>query len=138
MYTFHELALASGSIARLGDFHVRRTYADLLEGTPDAEYNNKIMTRASIAMEKIWGKRKTHLIAPEIRIITEAGRTFPRLPELTYYAWLTSDPIESPWCASELVVIWFGPYDLENSVPALVQRAIRDLPWERLAQDFDY
>ena len=136
----YEFRLSSGRLVWLDAVHVSRTYASLLEGSPDDEYNAKLIDRATTALSKTWGERQTHVIPPQTRRITEVGRTYDRFPELRYHAWLTSDPIEDRWCPSELVVCWFGSPEEYRATPLfdLVARAASDLPWERLARDFDY
>jgi hypothetical protein len=139
MYTFHDIPLSSGRIVHLDSLHMGRTYADLLQGTPDIKYNETVIARTRRALNGVWGERATHVIPPVSRTIVEAGRKYIRLPELTYYAWLTSGPLRPEWwSASELVVVWFGPRDRDTSIPALVEHAVRDLPWKRLAKHFNY
>jgi hypothetical protein len=89
-------------------------------------------------MTPIWGDRPTYVVPPAIRLITEVGRTYLRLPELIYHLWLTSEPIGADWCASELVVLYFGPPQYNIPIGDIVGQALRDIPWEQVARDFDY
>jgi len=133
-----KLQLSSGRAVSVDSLHVSRTYAGLLEGFPDDLYNANLIVRASRALVSLWGERATSVIPPKIHSITDAGRTYNRLPEIRYHAWLTSEPMKSPWCASELVVIWFGPRALGTPLTDILAHAIADIPWEKAAQDFDY
>lgn len=51
-----------------------------------------------------------------------------------------ADPIDLKWCASELVLVWFGAPPEWRTKPAIeiVAAAAADLQWEQWAKDFDY
>jgi len=135
---WNEFRLASGRRVRLDSLYITRTYAGLLEGVPDDQYNLRQIERAARALIPVWGERATYVIPPQIRAVTEVGRTYNRLPELIYCAWLTSEPIKPQWCASELVTVWFGPPEADIPVLQLVVGAVGGVPWEQVAKDFDY
>jgi hypothetical protein len=67
-------------------------------------------------------------------------RPYNRLPDLTYHAWLTSDPITSAWCDPELVLVWFGAWQEFRDAPLIqiVSQAAVGVDWERWARDFNY
>lgn len=135
-----DFVLASGRVVRLDALHIDCTYADLVDGIPDAKYNEKILARKRQHLEKVWGQRPTHLISPETRTVEVKSLFAERgiyLPEITYHAWLTSDPIGGESCGSELVVVWFEHKAAGTGVLGVVERAVRDLPWEQLAKDYD-
>ena len=138
---WNEFASPSGRRVRVNALHVARTYASLLEGTPDDAYNAALILRAETALNGLWGSRATYVIPPVITLSTEVpGRVYNRLPELRYHAWLTSDALKSGWCASELVLIWFGsPKEFrEKPLIEIADSAASGLEWERWAKDFDY
>lgn len=133
-----QFTLNSGRVVQLDDLHIALTYAGLLEGIPDAEYNERLVQQAIRAMVPIWGERPTYLCSPKTRRVTEAGRSYERLPELRYHAWLTSHPMDPRWCDSEVVAIWYGPKEPDVPVRHIVIRDLKDLPWEQCAQDLNY
>ena len=129
------IELATGETVKLEALHLERTYLGLLEGWPNAEGNAEILAEAISRMERLWGERRVHVIAPAVR--QEEGH--PLLPELTLFAWLTSPtPVNPEYMGSELVVVWFAPERPGVSLSALISEAVRDLPWASLAMDFDY
>ena len=132
--------LSSGRLVGLEAIHMRRTYEQIIEGIPSDEYNAHLIETQATALSTIWGKRRTHIIAPQTNRITTAGRTYNRLPELVHHALLTSDSIDRSRHGSSLVVCWFGPPQgyRETPILELVSRAVSDLSWEQLAEDFDY
>jgi len=50
-----QFTLNSGRVVQLDDLHIALTYAGLLEGIPDAEYNERLVQQAIRAMVPIWG-----------------------------------------------------------------------------------
>ena len=132
------LELSSGRIVGVHELHLARTYACLLGGTPDSKYNELIIERARCRMMPVWGERPTYVVPPMVRIITEAGRTYPRLPEVQYHVWLESEPLSEHWCGSQLVVICFGPPQHQAPVAEILGPLLRDVPWEQVAQNFDF
>lgn len=130
--------LTCGSTVYLDDFHYSRTYGGLLEGSPNAEMNARIVKRAMERMEPIWGKRKTHLIPPEI---DHSDPQHPSLPSTELTAWLTcNEPNDSHFDGSELVLIWYvddGEFEL-SSIHEVTSRALKQINWSELAEDFHW
>jgi hypothetical protein len=130
------LTLDCGRQVSLDAFDYSRTYAGLLEGRPDAEMNALIIKGAISEREVTWGKRAVHLIPPEV---DHRDPEHPILPPVVLGAWLVShQPVKSAFMASELVVVWFAEECHTDSIEDVVFRAVRALPWERLASDFDW
>lgn len=138
---WNEFLIESDRRIRLDDLHVSRTYASLLEGTPDDAYNTALIERAETALNGTWGPRPTYVVPPQPSVCTEIPwRPYPRLPELRYHARLTSNPLKPQWSTSELVLIWFGSSKefREKALIEIVASAASNLEWERWAKDFDY
>jgi hypothetical protein len=151
-YHLHcQLSLRSGRTITLEGLDQRMTYAGLLEGTPDAKWNDGHLERALQEAERhcVHGA-KPHLILPPRRdYLREPGdmrqiiEEFPyRIPE-----WLpmvqcigsfkdvvtARDPTRD---LSVLVVVWFqDEYALPIQQPALGQ--LLELDWQSLATDID-
>ena len=128
------LTLDCGRRVTLDAFEYSRTYAGLLEGLPNAEINSRIIEEA--LAKGLWGPRKTHLVPP---VIDERDPKHPRLPSACLQAWVwCNDPIDPAFMGSALVVVWFADECLADTIADVVFRAIRGLPWEQLAEDFDW
>jgi hypothetical protein len=128
------LTLDCGAQVWLDSFDYSRTYGGLLEGLPNAEINSRIIARARV-MES-WGPRKTHLIPPEV---DARDPRHPALPPALLRAWLwCGEPIDPAYMGSELVVVWFSEECLDEPIAEMVLRAVRGLPWDQLADDFNW
>ena len=130
--------LNCGRSVYLSAFHYSRTYGGLLEGSPNEELNNEIIQHALSRMEWVWGKRKTHLIAP--RVNTEDSER-PSLPSTELTAWLTcNEPVDKRYMGSELVLVWYvDDKEFESSkVQDLTSAALKKIDWKELAADFDW
>lgn len=133
-----KFVMSSGRVVSLDELRIRLTHAGLLEGSPDPEYNQWRVQREVRAPLPIWGERPTYVCTPTMRRVTEAGRSYDRLPELCYHAWLSSHPIDPSQDGSELVAIWFGPREPDVPLREIVTRALEHIPWEEIAKDFEY
>jgi hypothetical protein len=130
------LKLDCGRDVSLEAFDYSRTYAGLLEGRPNAEMNARIIERAVAEREGSWGKRAVHLIPPAT---DGTDPTHPVLPSALLRAWLTCyQPVNPAFMGSELVVVWFTDECHAEPIADVVFRAVRRLPWEQLADDFDW
>lgn len=120
---------------RLTAFHCADTYASLLEGVPDQNYNNELIQKSQTRMVPMWGVRPTYLIPPSIKMVS-LGKVnpiqAPYLPPVVNHAWLTQ-------CddAVELVVIWFGHFNTEKSLTAYLSGIFNEVPWARVAMPYD-
>jgi len=105
-----------------------------LEGLPNEEMNARIIERALDKGE--WGPRKTHLIPPKV---DDRDPKHPGLPPALLRAWLwCSEPIDQTFMGSELVVVWFAEECLHVPIAEVVLRAVYGLPWDQLADDFNW
>ena len=130
------LTLDCGRRISLDAFDYDRTYAGLMEGRPDAEYNAELTERALTGREGTWGKRTVHLIPPAVDV---SDPDHPTLPPVILRAWLICyEPIDKAYMGSELVVVWFAEECHSESIENIVCEAVRELPWDELACDFNW
>ena len=130
------LTLDCGRRVWVDAFDYKRTYISLLEGRPSAEINAGIIARALTERDSSWGRRKTHLIPP---VIDDSDPKHPILPVACLRAWVwCNDPIDPVFMGSELVVVWFADECHAEPIADVVFRAIRGLPWDQLAEDFNW
>jgi hypothetical protein len=116
--------------------YYQRTYLSVLDGVPDQRFNEGILEEVRKEMRPLWGERRVHVIPPAIEETTPGK---PKLPPVRFTAWLRCyQPIEQPHDGSELVVVWFREKSTGEPLEKIVGDAIRSLPWEKLAQDFDW
>ncbi|WP_399881812.1 hypothetical protein ACGH7X_04395 [Streptomyces sp. BBFR51] len=137
------ITLSSRRSIALAELRLSSTYDGLLEGVPTKRVNEGIVAgRLRVAREAYPGW-PVHLIPPEL---TETGRTtrldepIEHLPAVACVGAFESDEIDpahdSGWYFSALVVVWFQhtPDPPSNDdAPA----ALRELPWQELAKDFE-
>lgn len=113
--------------------HVTSTYLGLMEGTPKEEEHAEVIVRANESIQKLWGKRRVHLIRPQ------GWDGHAPLPPWTCMAWLTSDtPMDARFMGSELVVIWFEVAVFDTPINAILQDRLESIAWEKVAEDFDW
>ena len=130
------LTLDCGRRVFLHAFDYARTYAGLLEGRPNAKINAGIIKRELTKRDGSWGRRKTYLIPP---VIDDSDPVHPVLPPVCLRAWVwCNDPIDPAFMGSHLDVVWFADECHAEPIADVVFRAIRGLPWERLAEDFKW
>jgi hypothetical protein len=128
------LTLDCGRQVYLDAFDYRSTYAGLLEGGPNDKINSGRITDAQAAHEPTWGKRRVHLIPPDMDLTDPAH---PVLPQVLLRAWLVCyQPVNPAFHGSELVVVWFAGECHAEPITDVVYRAVRGLLWEQLADDF--
>ncbi|MCB9927779.1 MAG: hypothetical protein H6822_36955 [Planctomycetaceae bacterium] len=130
--------LKCGRSVYISDFHYSRTYGGLLEGSPDEEMNNRIIQRALSRMDSIWGKRRTHLIPPEV---DTKDPEHPSLPSTELTAWITChEPVNHQYMGSELVLVWYVDDEAfeTSSIRDVTSAALNAINWNDLADDFDW
>jgi hypothetical protein len=89
-------------------------------------------------MEKIWGKRKTHLIPPKI---DTTDPKHPTLPTTELTAWITcNQPVDANYMGSSLVLIWYIDDKVfeSSSIRDITSAALNAITWNDLAEDFDW
>ena len=130
--------LKCGRFVYISDFHYSRTYGGLLEGSPNEEMNNRIIQHALSRMDSIWGKRRTHLIPPEVDT-TEPKH--PSLPSTELTAWITcNEPVNDQFMGSELVLVWYiddEKFEV-SSIRDVTAEVLNAINWSELAEDFDW
>ncbi|HRO02626.1 MAG TPA: hypothetical protein PLS69_03355 [Terricaulis sp.] len=138
MIRAHTIELDSGRSVECRELHQKLTYEGLLEGEPSRDDNDKQMRGLAGAELRYALGGALHLIEPEQsppRYAPDPHGVLGRLPAVTCIGRFESEPVGSA-CASTLVIIWFQHrFALPIEEPAL--SAIRALPWEKLAFDFD-
>ena len=121
--------LDCGRRVKVEGFYFEPTYAGLLMGPPLPEYNQEKLDGAKTLRPFPWRHIKTHLIPP---IMHKSDTGFPYLPPMLFAASLVSHEPDK-W----LAVVWFGQECGSDSVLTVIRDAIRSLPWDELAEDFD-
>jgi hypothetical protein len=130
------LNLNCGRCVALTNFAYSLTYGGLIMGRPNPKVNAMIVESAISQCERSWGKRALHLIPPTV---DQSDPAHPMLPPILLRAWLSCNkPANSAFMGSQLVVVWFTEECDSEPIADIVSRAVRDLPWEQLAGDFDY
>lgn len=127
--------LDCGRSVEVDAFYFQYTYLSLYEGSPDRALNDDIIKRAASEMRPLWGDRQTHVIPPAV---DESDPRHPALPPVRFTVWLTSDPIDPDRHGSELVVVWFQSECSGQPIEQIIAEGIRQLPWNKLARDFEY
>jgi hypothetical protein len=136
------VTLSGGRAVDLMSLSIDETYGTWLEGYPCARVNDMILARlAGRASDR---SLPVHVIQPERAHPQDRspGRQGPveLLPELQCMGTFRSGPlIPDPdaimdW--SKLTIIWFQP-DAAAPIADFVTSAIKDVPWDDLAKDFD-
>ena len=129
----NSINLACGRVVHVDAFSVEETYVGMLCGDPDKEMNDEII--ASSLINETWGERKTHLVEPVI-IVNQSGA--PLLPKYTCKAWLVCHDKNKGGDGSELVVVWFAYAVFDHPLHAVIASAVVDLPWDELAEGFEF
>lgn len=125
-----KLTLSDGRQVQLVAFHTDRTYSGLLLGSPTPAINKRIIEEVYSRIQRLWHEgRPVHLMPP----VTVKDR----LPPLVNIAWLESEPMNEGFFGSYLIVAWFTPVQWERPIHTIVNEAIKDLDWNRLAVDYD-
>jgi hypothetical protein len=140
------VTLPSGLTVSIAAFHCQSTSTfmqerGVLEGSPKG-LNRYLLKNAPAAMERLWGKKKTFLVMPDLPIIggddphSAAYRQhleLDLLPPYLFHAWL-QERIGSPeeGTMRELVVAFFRN-DFDETIQAMVRKASKTLDWNASA-----
>ncbi|MFJ8431081.1 hypothetical protein ACIQ9P_07245 [Kitasatospora sp. NPDC094019] len=135
--------LSSGRSIELSTVRLSSTYGGLLEGYPFRRFNDRKLERALADARDAAPSSPVRLVAP-VRELPDVppGAFGPveTLPAVTCVGRFTSGPVGADRDAvsyySALTLVWF------QATPVLPSgedgdAALRDLPWERLAEDFE-
>ena len=125
------IKLDSGIEVKVDSFIFGRTYAGLIEGSPNKSLNKRIFKHAKYPVSS-WGIRKVLKIKPT----KKEFRT--ELKPICCAVWLTSEPIKFKYHGSELVVIWFGKLLEGKPIEEIIKEGIKGIDWKKNAKDFYY
>ncbi|MFF0224330.1 hypothetical protein [Streptomyces sp. NPDC004629] len=137
------ITLASGRSIALAELRLSSTYGGLIEGRPSKRVNDFDVASRLRAARDAYPGRPVHLIPPE-RTCPEAPahrsepvEVLPVVACIGAFDSTETDPAhDSGWYFSALIIVWFQPTtDIpsdDNPHPAL-----RTVPWQELAQDFE-
>ncbi|MFE9610370.1 hypothetical protein [Streptomyces sp. NPDC006012] len=137
------ITLSSHRGIALTSLRLDSTYAGLLEGAPTKHVNDRIIEYRLREARDAYPGRPVHLVPPPR---TQGDRTALRgepvenLPAVVCIGAFDSKEIDpahnSGWYSSALVVVWFQDtpdIPSNDNAPA----ALRDIPWDEVAQDFE-
>lgn len=111
---------------------IRRTYGEILDGSPSFEDNFHVYE--NLKAPEHWGKRKTVYNKESFSLDLELFKPY------TIYIWLSShksvnDP-KNKFDGSEVVVVWTIDDMLSFSINSLIEDGIKDFDWENCAENF--
>ena len=123
--------LDCGRSVYLDSLHYSRTYAGLLEGRPNAQYNTEITTRVCTNTNS-----PAHLVPPDL---DNTDPEHPSLPPIEMIAkvWC-NDPITPNGMGSHATIIWYRDTWDSQSLTDVVLDGIRGVDWNKIAADFDW
>jgi len=135
-----EVTLSSGIIVCAEALLIDTSYYGLIEWYPelkdgifvsktDLEMNKKYHEYNINRYEKIWCQRKNFIFEQDLDKI---------LPPHVFCVHLDSQAINDKNCGSELVVMWYGVLDVTKTIQEIVEEKIKDIDWNKLAEDWNY
>lgn len=111
---------------------VRRTYGELLIGSPNFEDNFYVYE--SLKAPEEWGKRKTVMNMESFNL------SLKHFKKYTIYLWLSSkksiDDPEHKFDGSEVVVVWTIDDLFSFSINSLIEEGIKEFDWEGYAENY--
>ena len=126
-----KIKIDAGIEIRVHMFSFSNTYGNMIIGTTDSEYNNK-MTFEEATYPSNWGPRKTLKIQPSDEEFQEGLKPF------CFAVWLDSRiPLDSRHDGSELVVIWFDDIPNGATIEEIIRNGVKLVDWEANAQDYE-
>ncbi len=131
----NEIELLNGRKIRLHHLQQSLTYAGWLEGLPTAESNQRDLDRLVAEHRNKPYAGEPYLIRPVEK--REKNRDKSLLPSVTCIGRFESNPIDSTWYCSGLVIIWFqDEFAFPIDPTALAQ--FRAIDWDAHAVDMDF
>ncbi|WP_225850917.1 hypothetical protein [Streptomyces sp. HPF1205] len=135
--------LTSGRSIELSDLRLSSTYGGMLEGYPCKRVNDLKVNGLLRSAERAFSTTPVHLVPPVRQYPDQEAGPFgpaevlPAVACLGVFQSTALDPDHDPVLyRSALTVVWFHPtpgvHSGEDADPAL-----RDIPWEDLAGDFE-
>lgn len=123
--------------------HQWRTYGGLLEGLPTDRLNEEILKRVTEEARKHTNMHAVHIIKPE-QIAIPYEKKYPfgtpmQMPGITCVANFTSNqPANDQRIdGSALTIVWYQD-DYAFPVSQHILAQFREIPWSKLAEDFNY
>jgi hypothetical protein len=130
------ITLDCGRLVHLDAIDCSLAYAGQYAGLPNAEINAQIIADKLTEPNRPWALCKVHLLPPAV---DERDPEHPVLPSVCLRgSLLCVRPIDTVFMASSLVVVWFVEECHAEPIEDVVFRAVRELPWEQLAEDFEW
>ncbi|RFU37665.1 hypothetical protein DZF91_31720 [Actinomadura logoneensis] len=140
------ITLNSGRQVVLDHLDISPTYDGMLEGYPCARVNDSLLESLAKPTPTPFQTSPVHLIAPERRYPDRgSGRRLPfgpveELPRLycrgSFVSERVDENLDDVLYRSWLEIVWFQD-DLAAPVADFVARAIADVAWDELAEDFE-
>lgn len=143
--------LTDGRDVELDSYYMTETYGGMLEGLPTRDGNESRIRSAKRDLEKLWGKRKVHVVTPKVTPVVpdaflraDTISRYPnaeRMPPFMCWAWIVSFKTVQPDAdasGSHAFLIWFQ--DREAAKLPLVEQAqqvLAGLSWAEIAEDWD-
>lgn len=132
---FIHIQFVDGYHASVDALYIQQTYLSLLEGSPRPEYNQYVINKAAMAIERMWGRRRTHVIEP---LTDQTDTEYEWLPRWQVSVWLQcARPVRLEFGASELTVIFFCQKIATVSLELMLQEALGAMRWSDYAKDFE-
>lgn len=143
--------LTDGRDVSLDSYYMTETYGGMLEGLPTRDRNESRLRSAKQSLEKIWGKRKIHVVPPKVTPVVpgpglgaDTIARYPnaeRFPPIMCWAWVTSFKTVHPdgdACGSHAFLIWFQDEE-QFALPPVeqVRQVLAGLTWAEVAEDWD-
>ncbi|MGC0376314.1 hypothetical protein RKD28_003830 [Streptomyces sp. SAI-229] len=129
--------LHSGRPVDLSELRMSSTYGGMLEGYPCKPLNDRKIDRLLRSAERDFPGAPVHLIPPPREYPDQYAGAFGPvevLPAVTCVGSFRSEALDPAYDRSRLTVVWFQP---SPRIPSGcdAEPSLRDLPWERLAED---
>lgn len=133
------IVLLSGRWIQLVELRISSTYGGMLAGYPCKRVNDRRISRLRQQAETAYPSMPVHLVQPTPEYPDRApGRLGPVevLPGVACVGLFDSAPLATAMDGSVLAAAWFQP---APEVPAgeNADAALRAIPWEALAEDYE-
>lgn len=137
--------LTAGRSVELTRLAISSTYSGMLEGYPNRRMNDALIARLGHRRESAYGSLPAHVITPRRGLPGPDDGSAPMpfgpvetLPPVYCEGFLRSGPVyeglDPVLYESRLLVVWFQE-DLASPVADFAATAVRELPWNDLAED---
>lgn len=140
---FAELQLKNGRKIYANEVHMDRTYAGLLEGSPDDESNEFFLEALPRKMQRIFTDTPVYILPPEIERQTRphplhGSIEVASMPPIEIAMRFVSHvSLTSEGHASQLVIVWHQ-HTAIPMLPDAIRAHLENLEWSAHAKDFQY